>query len=57
MSDFPSSEYQALAMLYMQNQDLSGKTPEELLRLFKDTEKRIYQYASDNRNENWMRLK
>ena len=57
MSDFPTSQYQALAMLYIQNQDLSEKTPEELLKFFKETEKRIYQCATENRNEDWMRLR
>lgn len=27
---FPSSEFEALALLYIQNQDLSGLTPEEI---------------------------
>ena len=27
---FPSDRFEALAMLYLQNQDLSGKTPTEL---------------------------
>lgn len=54
---FPSSEYGALAMLYIQNQDLSGKTPEDLLRLYKETEKRIYDYAKENIREDWMHLR
>ena len=27
---FPSSEFEALALLYIQNQDLSGLTPEKV---------------------------
>ena len=58
MADFfPSSVYEAIAMLYVQNQDLSGKTPEELFKLFKETERSLYKYATENRNEDWMRLK
>lgn len=57
MSEFPSNSYEALAMLYMENQDLSGKTPEELLKLFYETEKKIYDYAYENRNENWMNFR
>lgn len=52
MADFfPSSAYEAIAMLYVQNQDLSGKTPEELFKLFKETERSLYKYATENRNE------
>ena len=54
---FPSSAYEAIAMLDVQNQDLSGKTPEELFKLFKETERSLYKYATENRNEDWMRLK
>lgn len=58
MADFfPSSAYEAIAMLYVQNQDLSGKTPEELFKLFKETERSLCEYATENRNEDWMRLK
>jgi len=31
LRSFPSNELEALAMLYVQNQDLSGLTPEQLL--------------------------
>ena len=58
MADFfPSSAYEAIAMLYVQNEDLSGKTPEELFKLFKETERSLYKYATENRNEDWMRFK
>lgn len=56
-SIFPSSEYEALAILYIQNPDLSDKTPEELLRFYKETEKRIYHYAKENMREDWMQLR
>lgn len=31
---FPSSREEALAWLYIQNQDLTGKTPEEISELY-----------------------
>lgn len=31
---FPSSRTEALAMLYLQNQDLSGKSPKEIQEMF-----------------------
>ena len=31
LNTFPDSKYEALAMLYLQNQDLSGLTPAEIL--------------------------
>lgn len=34
MSDFPSTKYEALAMLYMKNQNLSGLTPKEILEKY-----------------------
>ncbi len=37
LSSFPASETEALAMLYMQNQDLHGKTPEELQAMYYET--------------------
>ena len=38
---FPQSANEALAMLYLQNQDLSGKTPEEILRSYYDALNKI----------------
>ena len=31
---FPSTRTEALAMLYLQNQDLSGKTPKEIQKMY-----------------------
>lgn len=39
---FPSDRNEALAILYLQNQDLSGKTPEELANMYADARNRIY---------------
>ena len=38
---FPRNEFEALAMLYIQNQDLSGVTPEELLEKYQETYNQI----------------
>lgn len=37
IKSFPADRRDALTMLYMQNQDLSGKTPEELASMYSDT--------------------
>ena len=55
MSEFPSNKIEALTMLYLQNQDLSGKTPEELFKLYTETYYRIYNYAYANKDEDWMK--
>lgn len=38
---FPANSAEALAMLYLQNQDLSGKTPEEIAVLYDETLSKI----------------
>lgn len=57
MAEFPSNQYEALAMLYLQNQDITGKTPEELFKLYTETVHKIYNYAHDSKNEDWMKNK
>lgn len=37
LNSFPSNRIDALTILYMQSQDLSGKTPEEIANMYKDT--------------------
>lgn len=34
LNSFPSNRTQALAMLYTQNQDLKGKTPSEITKIY-----------------------
>lgn len=34
---FPNSRNEAITMLYLQNQNLEGKTPEELAALYAET--------------------
>lgn len=43
MSDFPSTKNEALTMLYLQNQDLSGLTPKQLLDKYEEVYKEICQ--------------
>ena len=38
---FPSNQNEALSMLYLQNQDLSGKSPEEINSMYWDAYYRI----------------
>lgn len=38
----PKVEFKALALAYVQGQDLSGKTPEEVLDMYDDALSRIY---------------
>ena len=37
LSAFPESREEALTILYLQNQDLKGKTPEEIVVLYSET--------------------
>lgn len=38
---FPSTKAEALALLYVQSQDLTGVTPEDLVAMYKDAYARI----------------
>lgn len=41
LSTFPSKKAEALTMLYLQNQDLTGVTPEEILEKYDEAYTRI----------------
>ena len=41
---FPSAKHEVLAMLYLQGQNLSGKTPEEVAELYQEAEDKICNY-------------
>lgn len=41
VNTFPHNKVEALTMLYLQNQDLSGITPEKLLLLYSETYEKI----------------
>lgn len=53
LSTFPSNKTDALTMLYLQNQDLSDLTPEQIVdkydETFKVIKKRISEISSENR--------
>ncbi|MBO4515334.1 MAG: hypothetical protein J5721_06625 [Lachnospiraceae bacterium] len=48
---FPSNEVEALALLYLQNQSLSGLAPEEIYDKFADAIKRIAAQKERSANE------
>ena len=47
---FPETETEALAMLYVQNQDLTEITPEGLLDMYQDAYQKIKAYRREKRN-------
>lgn len=47
---FPDNEIEALAMLWVQNQDLSSTTPEELLDKYQDAYDKIREHKKQKRN-------
>lgn len=49
---FPSNECEALAMLYVQNQDLTDVTPEELLDKYQDAYEKIKAHRKEKRAAN-----
>lgn len=54
MSDnknFPSSKIEALTMLYLQNQDLSTLSPEEVMDKYQETYDRIRERNKEIKNE------
>lgn len=48
---FPSSKNEALTMLYLQNQDLSNLTPEELADKYQETYDKIRQRNKEIKNQ------
>ena len=46
---FPDNEIEALAMLWLQNQDLSSATPEELLDKYQDAYDKIKEHKKQKR--------
>lgn len=47
MNAFPSNEIEALAMLYVQSQDLSKASPKDLLDLYNNAHNQIFEYAQE----------
>lgn len=50
LETFPSNEIEALAMLFVQRQDLSKATPRDLLDMYEDAYNQIYKYAREKEN-------
>ena len=49
LKTFPGNETEALAMLWIQNQDLSNATPEELLDKYQDAYDKIKEHKKQKR--------
>ncbi len=45
---FPSVKSEVLAMLYLQEQNLSEKTPEEIAELYQDAEDKVRHYLKQH---------
>ena len=44
----PMNEFKELALAYVRGQDLSGRTPEEILDMYSDAPNKIHQHYEDN---------
>lgn len=55
LSSFPSSETEALAYLYLKNQDLTGKTPEEIQTMYYEAYYRIRRDYKEKSRNGWLR--
>lgn len=51
LSTFPSNKTTALTMLYLENQDLSNLTPEELLDKYDEVYDKINEYSKEKRRK------
>ena len=54
-SAFPSDRSEALAMLYLQNQDLKGKTPEEIQTMYFEAYYAILRDHRSKRAAGWFK--
>lgn len=53
LNSFPSDRFEGLAMLYMQNQNLRGITPTELLEMYWNVYREIRNEFCENHNEKY----
>lgn len=51
LKTFPKNECEALAMLYVQNQDLSGRSPTDLLAMYQEAYDAIQERLEEQYNE------
>lgn len=55
LSSFPSNRTEALVMLYLQNQDLKGKSPEELQTMYFEAYYAMRRDYREKDNSGWFR--
>lgn len=48
---FPDNAYEALALLYTQNQNVEGLSPEDIYDIYHDAYKKIREHAREKRKE------
>ena len=55
LNTFPRNRFDALAILYVQSQDLSGKTPEDLAVMYAEAYVKIKEKFNDLRHDDsWL---
>lgn len=54
-STFPSNRTEALALLYLQSQDLSGKTPEEIQTMYFEAYYKLRADYQVKRKSSWIK--
>ena len=54
-SFFPGDRLEALTMLYLQNQDLSGKSPEEIQTMYYETYYRLQKDRRAKSESGWLK--
>lgn len=52
---FPSSEEEAVAMLYVQQQDLSGKSPSEIYTMYQEAYFEIRKDKREKQKSGWFK--
>ena len=52
LNTFPSNKYQALAFLWLERQDLSGKSPAELLAMYDEAYNEMNEAVKAQRDKN-----
>jgi hypothetical protein len=56
LSTFPANRTEALTLLYLQNQNLTNVTPEQLADLYKETQDRIHKAFTKGPNPGVVRV-
>jgi len=53
LATFPDDAIEALALIYVQNQDLSGKSPEDLLTMYYEAYYAMKRDKANKRESGW----